>query len=213
MGIKGLFRESMEAARRRRNLIFFFAMTHIVFLAMGQWMVAMGYPGVLEMRAEQLKNIQELAYLKPLMGVLADNLPLKILYTFGFNLVMGAFVSTTLTGLVFFLPYMIAVWRSLLIGVLVADMDPSPVMSVIFYGTFVLEFGAYCVSSAVGADIGLSLLWPARKGTADRMEALRTAAKDGARLYLLVAVILFVAAVWEMAWLHYVGPLLKPLGT
>jgi len=211
MRIKELFRESIEAARRRRNLIFFFAMTHIVFLAMGQWMVAQGYPGVLEMRAEQLKNIQELAYLKPLTGVLADNLLLKILYTFGFNLVMGAFVSTTLTGLVFILPYMIAVWRSFLIGILVADMDPSLVMSVIFYGTFVLEFGAYCVSSAIGADIGLALLWPSRKGTADRGEALRIAAKDGARLYLLVAVILIAAAIWEMTWLHYVGPLLKPI--
>ncbi|MCC6503243.1 MAG: stage II sporulation protein M [Deltaproteobacteria bacterium] len=213
MRVKELFRESIMAARRRRNLIVFFALVHIVFLGLGQWMVAQGYPGVLDLRTEQLKNLQDLSYLKPLTGVLADNLLLKILYTFAFNLVMGAFVSTTLTGLVFFFPYMIAVWRSFLIGILVADMDTSLAMAVIFYGTFILEFGAYCVSSAIGADLGLSYLWPSRKGTESRSEALKIAARDGARLYLLVAVILFAAAVWEISWLHYMGPLLKPLAS
>lgn len=213
MRLRELLKESILAAKRRQNLIVFFALVHIVFLGLGQWMVAQGYPGVLELRTEQLKNLQELAYLKPLTGVLADNLLLKILYTFAFNLTMGALVSTTLTGLIFFFPYMIAVWRSFLIGILVADMDASFVMSVIFYGTFILEFGAYCVSSAAGADLGLSLIWPSRKGTDDRREALRLAARDALKLYLLVAVILFVAAVWEITWLHYMGPLLKPLAS
>ena len=209
--LKELLQESLQAARRRRNLIIFFAFVHIVFLGFGQWMVAKGYPSVLELRAEQLKNIQELPYLKPLTGLLADNLPLKILYTFGFNLVFGAFVSTTVLGLVFFFPYIIAVWRSFIIGILVADMNASPVMAVIFYGTFILEFGAYCISSAIGTDLGLSLLRPSRKGKATRREAFRAAARDGARLYLLVAVILFAAAIWEITWLHYMGPLMKQI--
>ncbi len=172
-------------------------------------MVIQGYPSAIELRTEQLKNIQELPYLKPLTGVLADNLPLKILYTFGFNLVFGAFVSTTFMGLVFFFPYLIAVWRSFIIGVLVSDMDSSPVMNVIFYGTFILEFGAYCISSAIGTDLGLSVLWPSRKGVGSRMEALREAARDGVKLYVLVIIVLFVAAIWEITWLHYMGPLLK----
>lgn len=209
MRLKELLHESLQAAKRRRNLIIFFAFVHIVFLGFGQWMVAQGYPSALELRAEQLKNIQELIYLKPLTGVLADNLPLKILYTFGFNLVFGAFVSTTVLGLVFFLPYLIAVWRSFIIGILVADMDTSPVMAVIFYGTFILEFGAYCVSSAIGTDLGLSLLWPGRRGKISRLEAFRAAASDGAKLYVLVAIILFISAIWEITWLHYMGPLMK----
>lgn len=211
MRLRELLQESFQAARRRRNLIIFFAFVHVIFLGFGQWMVAQGYPSALEMRAEQLKNIQDLPYLKPLTGILADNLPLKILYTFGFNLVFGAFMSTTVMGVVFFLPYLIAVWRSFIIGVLVYGMDSSPVMSVIFYGTFILEFGAYCVSSAIGMDLGLSLLWPSRKGTASRKEALYTAARDGAYLYLIVIIILFVAAVWEITWIHYMGPLMKQL--
>ncbi|CAG0961558.1 hypothetical protein ARNL5_00948 [Anaerolineae bacterium] len=209
MRLRELLQESFQAARRRRNLIIFFAFVHVIFLGLGQWMVAQGYPSALEMRAEQLKNIQDLPYLKPLTGVLADNLPLKILYTFGFNLVFGAFMSTTVMGVVFFLPYLIAVWRSFIIGVLVYGMDSSPVMSVIFYGTFILEFGAYCVSSAIGMDLGLSLIWPSRKGTTSRKGAFHQAARDGAYLYLIVIIILFVAAIWEITWLHYMGPLVK----
>lgn len=209
MRLRELFRESFSAARRRKNLIIFFALTHVVFLAFGQWMVAQGYPTVLQMRDEQLKNIQELIYLKPLTGMLADNLVLKILYTFGFNLVFGAFLSTTFMGLLFFFPYLVAVWRSFIIGVLVADIDTTPIMAVIFYGTFILEFGAYCISSAVGTDIGLSIMWPGRKGTTSRQEAFREAARDGLKLYLLVAIILFISAIWEITWLHYMGPLIK----
>ncbi|MBI2400101.1 MAG: stage II sporulation protein M [Deltaproteobacteria bacterium] len=211
MRLKELFHESLSAAWRRRNLIIFFAFVHIVFLGFGQWMVARGYPSALELRVEQLKEIQELPYLKPLTGILADNLPLKILYTFGFNLVFGAFLSTTVMGLVFFFPYLIAVWRSFIIGILVADLDTSPVMAVIFYGTFILEFGAYCISSAIGTDLGLSVLWPSRKGKTTRSEAFRAAASDGAKLYLLVAVILFISAIWEITWLHYMGPLMKQI--
>ncbi len=212
MALKGILDSSMEAAKRRRNLIVFFITTHIILLFFGQWMVAEGYPGVLELREEQLKQIQELPYLKPLMGPLAENLPLKVLYTFSFNLIFGAFVSTTLTGIVFFIPYLIAVWRSFLVGILVAGMEYSPAMVAVFYGTFILEFGAYCISSAIGTDLGLALLFPERKGTSSRREAFGMAARDGARLYVLVMIILFVAAIWEMTGLHYFGPMLKPSG-
>jgi len=210
MALKDILAGSMEAAKRRKNLIVFFISTHVILLFFGQWMVAQGYPGVLELREEQLKQIQELPYLKPLMGPLAENLPLKVLYTFSFNLIFGAFVSTTLTGLVFFFPYLVAVWRSFLVGILVAGMEYSPAMVAVFYGTFILEFGAYCISSAIGTDIGLALLFPERKGVSSRKEALGIAVRDGARLYVLVIIILFIAAIWEMSGLHYLGPMLKP---
>jgi len=210
MALKDILAGSIEAAKRRKNLIVFFISTHVILLFFGQWMVAQGYPGVLELREEQLKQIQELPYLKPLMGPLAENLPLKVLYTFSFNLIFGAFVSTTLTGLVFFFPYLVAVWRSFLVGILVAGMEYSPAMVAVFYGTFILEFGAYCISSAIGTDIGLALLFPKRKGVSSRKEALGIAVRDGARLYVLVIIILFIAAIWEMSGLHYLGPMLKP---
>ncbi len=208
MDILKTLKGSLEAAKRRSNLIIFFAITHVAFLILGQWMVAMEIPGVLRLRDEQLIAIRDLPYLKPLTGALAGSLPLKILYTFLFNLIFGAFFSTTLTGVIFFLPYLTAVWRSFLIGVLVYGAGTTPWMPLVFYGTFILEFGAYCVSSAVGTDIGLTLIWPSRKGMG-RKEALISAVRDGVRLYFLVIVILFTAACWEISWLHYLGPLIN----
>jgi len=199
----------MEAARRRKSLLLFFVTTHIVFLAFGQWMVARKVPGVMYLRTEQLKEIQTLPYLQPLTGLLAESLPLKILYTFFFNLIFGAFLSTTIMGFIFFMPYMIAVWRGFIIGVLVYGTNTTPAMIAVFYGTFILEFGAYSISSAIGTDVGLSLLFPGRKGTDSRLEALGAALSDGRKLYLIVVLLLLAGAIWEMSWLEYMGPLVQ----
>lgn len=209
--IREILRTAIGAAKRRRNLLVFFSLAHVVFLLFGHWAVYKGVPMVMYLREEQFKIIREAAYLKPLTGVLADSLALKILYTFLFNLVFGALLSTTVTGLVFFLPYIIAVWRSFIIGILFFGLEGlTPLKSFIFYTVFILEFGAYSITSAAGTDIGLAILWPERKGTESRKEALRTALKEASRLYTLAIIILFVSAVWEISWLEYIGPFIKP---
>ncbi len=213
MDITGLLKEAIAALKRRRNLIVFFALAHIVFLFFGQWAVMKGIPAVVELRQELLKEIQTLAYLKPLTGALADSLALKILYTFLFNLLLGAFLSTTVTGMViFFLPYAIAVWRSFTVGLLFYGLDSMGEKSVVFYGTFILEFAAYSISSAAGTDMGLSFLWPKRKAVLSRREAFSIAARDSVRLYIIVALLLFIGAVWEMGWLEIIGPLIDLTG-
>ena len=210
MELRNAFREALESARLNKTLIAFFVITHAVFLFFGQWMVARGVPGVIELRAEMLKEIQGLPYLKPLVGPLAGSLFLKITYTFFFNLIFGAFFTTTLMGVVFFIPYVIAVWRSFMIGVLFYGMEASPLEAVVFYGTAILEFGAYCVSSAAGTDMGLSLISPGRKKTGSRKEAFIISVREGVRLYRIVVLLLLIGAIWEISWLHYLGPFIKP---
>ena len=203
-------KESIEVALRMKRLIIFFAAVHVVFLFFGQWMVAKGVPGVLTLREEQMRELQNLMYLKPLIGPLASSLLLKICYTAFFNIVFGAFISTTVFGLVFFFPYIIAVWRGFIIGVLFYGMEAGPFKSAVFYGTFLLEFAAYSISSAAGTDMGLGLIWPGRKGKESRKEAFWASVADAKSLYLLVALILAAAAIWEIGWLHYAGPFIKP---
>jgi hypothetical protein len=208
---KERLKESIEVAVRMKRLIIFFAIVHVVFLLFGQWMVAKGVPAVLVLREEQMKELQNLMYLKPLTGPLAKSLLLKIGYTAFFNIVLGAFISTTVLGVVFFFPYIIAVWRGFIIGVLFYGLDATPFKSTVFYGTFLLEFGAYSISSAIGTDIGLGLIWPGRRGLKGRMEAFRASVADAKKLYFLIALILAVAAIWEIGWLHYLGPFITPL--
>jgi len=213
MGYREILEKTLKAMVEKKRLIIFFLAAHAVFLCLGMITMNRQMPGVLALRAELMKEIQGLFYIKPLTGPLASSLLLKIIYTFGFNLIFGAFISTTLSGLVFFVPYVIAVWRSFIIGVLFYGMDSSPLQSIVFFGTAILEFGAYSLSSALGTDIGLSLLFPGRKGTASRREAVRTTIKEGMWLYLIVIVLLFIGAIWEISWLHYLGPLVPPMAS
>jgi hypothetical protein len=205
--LTNLFNESIAALKRRKNLIMLLTLAHIVFFILGQWMVAQKIPGALFLRTELYKMIQDMPFLKPLTGILADSLFLKIIYTLFVNLIFGAFLSTTLTGIVFFLPYTIAVWRSFVMGLLIYGLPLTPLKLVIFYVTLILEFGGYSISSATGTDIGLSLLWPLRKGTTSRKQSFLIAFQDSMRLYLLVFILLLIGAIWEMGWLHYLGPI------
>ncbi|MFQ5585686.1 MAG: stage II sporulation protein M [Thermodesulfobacteriota bacterium] len=200
--IKESYRRAFSLAGDYKNLLTFLALTNIVFFFFGQWMIAQEIPGVVEFRKEVMKNIPDLLYLKPLAGPLAPSLILKIIYTFIFNLSVGAFLTTTAPGVVFFLPYLVSVMRAWSIGVIFYGLIPHPLLAIAFYGTFILEFGAYVISAAAGIDIGLSLLLPSRKGKSTRSDAFRTAFKNTYALYLIVATLLLLGAVWEMAWLH-----------
>ncbi len=208
MNYREILDKTLKAAIERKRLIIFFLAAHAVFLALGILTMHRQMPGVLALRAELMKEIEGLFYIKPLTGPLATSLVLKITYTFGFNLIFGAFISTTLTGFVFFVPYAIAVWRSFIIGILFYGMDASPLQSIVFYGTAILEFGAYSISSALGTEIGLCLLFPSRKATDSRRIAIKRAFREGLWLYVLVAVLLLIGAIWEISWLHYLGPIL-----
>lgn len=207
MNIQEQVARSLQTLKRRQNLIFFFSIAQVAFYVFGQWLIANDVPAAVALRDEVLGQLKDTAYLKPLTTFLGGNIPLQILYTFAFNLVFGAFFTTTVSGVAFFVPYMVAVWRGFVIGLLTFGLIDTPSMAIAFYGTFILEFFAYSLSSAVGTDIGLTLIWPERKKLASRKEALRVAFRDGADIYFFIIIILFIAAIWEITSLHIVGPL------
>lgn len=203
--IKDSYVRALYIAKNYKNLIIFLALANIVFFFFGQWMVAQELPGVIEFRKEVLKNLPELLYIKPITGPLAPYVILKIIYTFIFNLTVGAFLTTTAPGAIFFLPYIISVLRAWSIGVIFYGLLSNPIMVIAFYGTFILEFGAYVLSAAVGIDIGLSILIPSRKKMTKRKDAFKVALVDAFYLYLLIATLLLLGAIWEMGWLHFAG--------
>ncbi|MBI5047732.1 MAG: stage II sporulation protein M [Deltaproteobacteria bacterium] len=203
--IKDVYAKAWQKTKELKTLITFLIITNIVFLFFGQWMIATGVSGAVEFKKEFLKQLPEMGYLKPLSGPLAPYLSLKIAYTFLFNLIFGALLSTTAPGIIFFLPYIITVFRAWVIGVIFYGTTSTPIHYAIFYGTFILEFGGYVFSSAAGINIGLSLLNPTWKGKETRLEAFKAAVKDASLLFVIMATLLFLGAVWEMSWLHFFG--------
>ncbi len=206
-----LLRRSIDVARVHSFWIWLLIGLNITFLFVGSSMVRAGIPWVIEQREVYLKEIQNLPYLKPLVGPLSPYLGLKILYTFLFNLIFGAFLSTTLPGVIFFLPILINIYRAWFVGVVFYGFTSSVAGGIIFLFTLFFEFGGYILSSVAGIILGMALLFPYRYG-GSRKEAMRRAIRDGAYLYVLVVMFLLIGAIWEMTTLHYLssGRGLKP---
>ena len=135
-----------------------------------------------------------------------DNVFLLVVTIFFFDLVVSGFFLTTLSGLVLFvLPFGVVLWRALLWGTMITQLSSPRFFAAL--PTFVLEGEAYVIAALVGVTLGLSWLKPAwayRGEKISRREAFRRALREGVRLYVLVAGLLFVAAIVEAVTLVYV---------
>jgi hypothetical protein len=131
--------------------------------------------------------------------------PLMILSIFLFNLVLSGFVFVTLPGLVFF-PFSAAalVMRAVLLGIMLNHV-PTPIFLAAF-PTLILEGEAYVLAGVAGVDLGLSWLkpkWAHGEEGLFRLESFKKVLKDCICIYVLVATLLFAAAVVETVTLIY----------
>ncbi len=204
--IKEFLERSWQNISKLKRWVSVLIFVNISFFLLGYGMVEFGYPHVLEFRERQLHEIPSLPYLQPLLGALSPYLSFKILYTFLFNLIVGAFVSTTLTGIVFILPLIITMFRAWFVGVVFHGFLTSPLFAIVFIGTFILEFGAYVLSASVGIRVGCALIFPERCYSLKRREAFVASLKDSFWVYIMVMILLFLGAIWEMTWLHNLNP-------
>jgi len=126
--------------------------------------------------------------------------PLMIVGIFLFNLVLSGFLVVTLPGLVFFpLSAAALVYRAFLWGLLLCQL-PTPLFLAVL-PTLMLEGEAYVFAAVAGVVLGLSWLRPgwAYEAGLSRSEALKRALREGGRLYIVVAIVLLVAAIIETA--------------
>jgi len=136
-----------------------------------------------------------------------------ILMTFLLNLAVGAFLTTTLPGIVPLLGVfgIVAVTslRGFVIGVTYPEvLSVSPVGLALGLGTMILELGAYVFSGAAGINIALAPILPRRYGIQSRWAAFKMAWKDAARIFAIVIILLGLGAIWEMFGLFVV---LRPI--
>jgi len=130
---------------------------------------------------------------------------LMVGFIFVFNLVLSGFLFLTLSGLAFFvLPLGLLSLRGLLWGVLFGGVS-TPVFLVAL-PTLILEGEGYVLAALAGVYLGLSWLkpkWAYRGEDLSRLEGVKRALKDGARVYVFVVLLLLVAAVVETATLIF----------
>ena len=132
-----------------------------------------------------------------------------ILVTFLVNLTTGAFLTTTLPGIVPLVGSLITIAVTVLRGFVVGITYPevlssSPAGFALGLGTMILELGAYVFSGAAGINIALAPILPRRYGTQTRWMAFKMAWKDAAKIYLIVVILLALGAAWEMTGIFLV---------
>jgi hypothetical protein len=67
-----------------------------------------------------------------------------------------------------------------------------------------LEWGTYVIATTAGANIGLSFMFPKRQAASSRWSAFKSAWADAGRLYVIIAVILAIQAVFEVLYVRKV---------
>ncbi len=65
-------------------------------------------------------------------------------------------------------------------------------------GTAILEMGAFVFAAAAGINTSLSTAYPRRCRVRNKIAAFKMAWMDAASLYIIVTVLLAVAATWEI---------------
>ncbi len=134
---------------------------------------------------------------------------LAIVLTFVVNLTMASFLWITLPSLVVpFSGLVTGACRAILWGVLLSPSSPEMSAVMIPHSlTLILEGQAYILAMLAAYIQGRAFLWPATVDATTHGEGYRAGVKRSLRLYLLVAIVLAVAAVYEVLEVIYIIPL------
>ena len=121
--------------------------------------------------------------------------------TFGINLILGSFVTITAANM-FGLGALMFIMRPFLWGFYILPIFSHATGPLMIFGPVVLlllEGGAYVIAFAASIDLMLAMVEPGLMNEARRVDALKKAWIYNLRSYVLVSIMLLVAAVAEVA--------------
>jgi uncharacterized membrane protein SpoIIM required for sporulation len=196
--------------RRMKVLIVLVALLYIGSYLAGWYLISINSPIAVETsRGLQESVLTQQPFTSILQSLQGGELLKAILVTFLVNLTTGAFLTTTLPGIVPLIGSLGTIAVTLLRGFVVGITCPevlssSPGAFALGLGTMILELGAYVFSGAAGINIALAPILPRRYGTQSRWMAFKMAWNDAAKIYLIVVILLALGAAWEMTGLFLV---------
>jgi hypothetical protein len=130
--------------------------------------------------------------------------------TFTVNLIAGAFMVITLPSLVIpFSGLLMGAVRAVLWGLVLSPTTPELARGMIPHSlTLVIEGQGYILALLAVYVHGKAFLWPRTVGAASRGQGYLAGLRRSAQLYLLVVLVLAVAAVYEALEVIFIVPLL-----
>lgn len=209
--MNNLFKEAIETLLKIKKIIFFISILYVLSFFIGFSLIAIENP-----LAIQFKNfiIEFISVSQPFSYVLealeSGNLPQAIIVTFLYNLFSGAFLSTTLPGMIPFIGAifisLVTFLRGLMIGVTYYEIFKNfNLLTIVALGTLFLELSAYVFSASAGINISLSIIFPQKFFTNNRFEAFKKSLKDSLKIYLVISILLMFGALWEMIGIFLVA--------
>jgi uncharacterized membrane protein SpoIIM required for sporulation len=193
-----------------KALLVLVALLYIGSYIAGWCLISIKSPIAVEIsRGLQESVLTQQPFTSILQSLQAGELLKAILVTFLVNLTTGAFLTTTLPGIVPLVGSLgtiaVTVLRGFVVGITYPEvLSSSPSGFALGLGTMILELGAYVFSGAAGINIALAPILPRRYGIQSRRTAFKMAWKDAAKIYLIVVIFLTLGAAWEMTGLFLV---------
>ena len=199
-----LLSEVVQAEKKLRLLVLFLALLYVVSYLTGWYLISIKSPVAVEtVQAISGSVLTETPFTTIIESLQGGQLVQAIIVTFLLNLTSGAFLTTTLPGIIPLVGALgtiaVTLMRGFVIGVVYPEILASSVAGfVLGVGTMILELGAYVFSGAAGIHIALAPIMPSRYGVQSRWAAFKIAWKDAARVYVIVVILLALGAIWEM---------------
>jgi hypothetical protein len=199
-----LLSEVVQAEKKLRLLVLFVALLYVVSYLTGWYLISIKSPVAVEtVQAISGSVLTETPFTIIIESLQGGQLVQAIMVTFLLNLISGAFLTTTLPGIIPLVGALgtiaVTLMRGFVIGVVYPEVLASSVAGfVLGVGTMILELGAYVFSGAAGIHIALAPIMPSRYGVQSRWAAFKIAWKDAARIYVIVVILLALGAIWEM---------------
>ena len=200
-----ILNQALQAAKRMRILLLVVALLYVGSYLVGWYLISIKSPVAVE-TAQAISGsvLTETPFTTIIQSLQEGELVQAVLITFVLNLSTGAFLTTTLPGAMPLVGALGTIAISLLRGFVIGVTYPEILASsatgfALGFGTMVFELGAYVFSGAAGINIALAPIMPGRYGMQSRLAAFKMAWKDAARVYVIVAILLALGAIWEMA--------------
>ena len=208
----GILSGPLEAARRMKVLLAFVALLYAGSYLVGWYLISIKSPIAIELVQDISQTVlTQQPFTTIIQSLMGGQLVMAILVTFLLNLISGAFLTTTLPGVIPAVGALgtiaVTLVRGFVIGLAYPEvLEASPAGFLLGFGTMLLELSAYVFSGAAGINISLAPIIPRRYGTDSRWAAFKIACKDAARIYVIVVILLALGAIWEMTGLFLVLP-------
>src|SRR5574341_1705281 len=163
------------------------------------------YPAPQEWMYEQIGEAMESGPLASVADAYLEGRTLEAIgLTLGTNLIVGSLISINLPSLIIpFSGLLVAGFRAVLWGVLFAPnpdimtITPRDILGLI--GLLFLEGEVYVLAMLAAYEQGRSFLWPRSVGAEGRWQGFKVGLTRMALVYVLVALVLLVAAIYEVA--------------